>query len=280
MMNTVAEIGINYAFGEDRKDFHKNVITLIDIAAVAGCTHVKFQKRNPIATTPSHKMNEPKSVPWSKEKMTYIQYKQDIEFSIDEMGEFFDYARSKDLSPFASVWDIDSCHEMSDITSIGKIPSALLTNDRLLRAAHHSFPVRILSTGMSTEEEIEHAIEIYEPHILFHTNSTYPTPVPDLNMGYIYHLQEKYPDCEIGFSNHAFGIVPMIAATVTGITWVEFHLTLDHTYWGSDQSSSVEPIGALKLVRAIRNVEIAFAKGNCDRVLYPGEEKKRSDLRV
>jgi len=278
-MNIVAEVGINYAFGDDTSNFLKNVKDLIDIAAVSGCTHVKFQKRNPDVAVPESKKNSPKKVPWRREEITYLKYKKDIEFSLSDMRELFQYSKERGLVPFVSVWDKSSIQDMKFLSRMIKIPSAKLTDWDLLHSTRKEYEFRILSTGMSTEEEIEKAVDILDPQVIMHTNSTYPTPVEDLNMGYILHLKEKYPDKEIGFSNHAYGVEPLIASVFLGITWVEFHITLKHELWGSDQKSSVEPVGVFKVVKGLRDLELAIGKGNESRILYPGEENKRESLR-
>lgn len=279
MKGIVAEVGINYAFGSNPDLFIKNALDLIDLAAVAGCTHVKFQKRNPNMAVPENKKNSLKKVPWRINETTYLKYKQDIEFSALQMQKLFRYSLDKNIIPFASVWDSLSLQEMKFLTDIVKIPSAKLTDWELLKSARKEYPFRILSTGMSTEEEIEKAVDILNPQVIMHTNSTYPTPVEDLNMGYILHLKEKFPEREIGFSNHAYGIEPIIASRFLGVSWVEFHITLKHELWGSDQAASVEPVGIFKIIKGLRDLELAISKGNEPRILYPGEESKRESLR-
>ena len=278
-LNIIAEIGINYAYGKSTSGFIDNAKRLIDISAVAGCSHVKFQKRNPAIAVPENKKKDLKVVPWREGAISYLQYKYDIEFNINELEILFNYAVSRNIIPFSSAWDINSAELMSSLSNIVKIPSAKLTNDALLKVSRENFKFRILSTGMSTEEEIERAVNILNPQVILHTNSTYPTPVEDLNMGYIKHLQKKFPNKEIGFSNHAYGIEPIIASTVLGINWIEFHITENHNYWGSDQASSVEPVGVFKLIKGIRDIGLAFNKGDGDRVLFSGEDKKKESLR-
>ena len=278
-ISIVAEIGLNYAFGKDKEAFIDNAKRLIDIASVSKCSHVKFQKRNPDIAVPKNQKNKEKVVPWRIKPTTYLQYKVDIEFSMEEMEELFDYSREMEMIPFASVWDIPSAQDMSKITNVAKIPSAKLTERSLLVTTKNLFDYRLLSTGMSTENEIENAVSLLDPKVIFHTNSTYPTPVENMNMGYISHLIEKYPERSIGFSNHAYGIEPMIASSILGVKWIEFHITENHSNWGSDQHSSIEPVGVFKLVKGLRDIQVAFGSGNCNRILYPGEIEKRNTLR-
>lgn len=274
----VSEIGLNYAFGKDKSEFVNNAKRLIDISRVAGITHVKLQKRNPDLSVPEDQKSKPKTVPWRTEPITYLQYKKDIEFGFEDYVDLISYAVHKGVVLFASVWDIDSAKFMSQFSHIVKIPSAKLTDHDLLRYCKKNFTQRLLSTGMSTEEEIEQAIKILDPHVIFHTNSVYPSPVKDLNLGYIEWLREKYPDKEIGLSSHYYGLVPAMASIFLKATWVEFHITENHDYWGSDQKSSVEPNGVFKLTKGIRDLEKAY-QGKEARIIYPGEEAKRKSLR-
>ena len=270
----VAEIGINH-----NGDLNK-ALRLIRIAAAAGCDFVKFQKRDPDTCVPEAKKLEPKSVPWSKDTMTYLDYKKFLEFGAGDYTRLFKEAESNNIGIFASVWDIPSAKFMKNRTSICKIPSALITDTELLAYCCSHFESRIMSTGMSTQEEIQIAIDMLEPTVVMHTNSVYPTPIEDLNLGYITYLQRMYPgQFEVGFSSHYYGIVPCFAAVAIGASWVEVHLCENHADWGSDQSSSVEPAGLLKLVKGIRDLEKALSKGDEHRVPYPGEEVKRAALR-
>ncbi len=269
----VAEIGINHNgyIGDAQK--------MIDVAAVAGCDAVKLQKRNPYACVPEDQKNKPKRVPWRKEETTYLQYKLDTEFSMEEYHFLHKYAKEKGIDLFASVWDISSARDMMAITNVVKIPSAKITDMELLEFCNDKFSLKLMSTGMSTQEEIDRAVKVFEPNVIFHTNSVYPSPIKDLNFGYIRYLMDNYSSYEIGYSNHYFGLVPMFAAVAMGCTWIEFHITLDRYSWGSDQLSSVEPAGVFKLVKGIRDIEMALDKGFEPRTLYPGEEKKRDSLR-
>ncbi len=271
-INIIAEIGINHNGSVDKAK------RLIDIASVAGCDYVKFQKRDPDICVPDEQKNKSKRVPWRSDETTYLQYKKDIEFQNLEYNELIDYSFRKGLFLFSSVWDISSCKFMSKLTDTVKIPSAQITNIELLKKCKGLFKRRIMSTGMSTEKEIEKAVETLNPQVIMHTNSTYPCSVENLNLKYIEHLKEKFPEKEIGYSNHFFGLMPCFASVALGSKWVEVHICEDHRDWGSDQSSSVEPIGLFKLVRGIRDLEQSL-KGNNDRVIYKGEEEKRKTLR-
>lgn len=269
----IAEIGINH---NGEVEVAK---ILMDIAKIAGCDFVKFQKRNPDVCVPESQKNKMKKVPWSEKEITYLQYKKDIEFNKEEYKELFYYAETIGIGMFASIWDLDSARFMKEFTDIAKIPSALLTDWDLLDFCRENFNERILSTGISTEEEIENAVLAFQPTVLLHTNSSYPTPIEDLNFGYIPWLQKKYPNIDVGYSNHYYGIVPMFASVAMGCSWIEFHITLNHETWGSDQASSIEPSGVFKLVKGIRDIELALEKGYEPRVVYHSEFSKRESLR-
>ena len=168
---------------------------------------------------------------------------------------------------------------MKKYTRIGKIGSASITDLELCRAAREAFDELIISTGMSTEEEIEKCIEACKPDVIMHTNSTYPCPVEELNLKYINWLEKKYPDKEIGYSGHEYGLMTTFAAVAMGSTWVERHITLDRNMWGSDHSSSIEPSGLFKLVKGIRAIGDATKHPPGERILFPGELKKKESLR-
>jgi N-acetylneuraminate synthase len=266
----IAEIGINHNGSIDTAK------KLIDVAALAGCDYVKFQKRNPELCVPDHQKNKLKSTPWGE--MTYLDYKYKIEFNHDQFEQVFDYCDSKKIKCFASVWDIDSVDFMFKYIDIAKIPSALITNLDLCEYARQKNEELLISTGMSTEEEIERCVAACSPDVIFHTNSTYPSPVSELNLSYITWLKDKYPYSIIGYSGHEFGLVPTFAAVVMGAKYIERHITLDRTMWGSDQMASVEPAGLIKMIKAIRDIEASVGEGG-PRVLLEGEKSKRQSLR-
>lgn len=265
----IAEIGINH---NGSLDLAKK---LIDIAAFAECDFVKFQKRTPDLCVPSAQKSKPKKTPWGE--MTYLEYKKRLEFGFDEYREIDRYCVARGIQWFASVWDLPSVDFMRRFTDIVKVPSAMLTNEPLLEACRRGFKTVILSTGMSTEAEVGRAVEIGRPDVIMHTNSSYPARVEELNLSYISHLREKFPDASIGYSGHEFGLVTTFAATVLGAEWVERHVTIDRTMWGSDHIASVEPGGLLKLCRGIRAIEASMGEPG-DRVVYPSELEKRESL--
>jgi len=269
-VNIIAEIGINH---NGDVNIAKN---LIDVASVAGCDYVKFQKRTPELCVPEDQKNKMRETPWGK--ITYLEYKEKTEFGKKEYDEIAKYCEERDIKWFASVWDTESVDFMKNYVDITKVPSALITNKELLKSARNSVGYFMLSTGMSTEEEIDKAIEIGNPNLIFHTNATYPCPVDELNMNYIDWLKRKHPTKEIGYSGHEFGLVPTFVAVSMGVTWVERHITLERTMWGSDHIASIEPGGLIKMTKAIRDIEKTFGKSGPRKVLG-GELEKRKSLR-
>jgi N-acetylneuraminate synthase len=253
----IAEIGINH--NGDLNIAKK----LIDIAALSGCDAVKFQKRNPDVCVPDHQKNVMRDTPWGT--MTYLEYKYKIEFGKPEYDEIDQYCKEKGISWSASPWDLDSLDFLNqyDLPFI-KLPSAMLTNYELIKKCTQSGKKLILSTGMSTEEEIDTAIELVKrftnDFAILHCNSTYPAPLNELNLSTIKTLKDKY-DCEIGYSGHEFRIGTTVASIYLGATIIERHITLDRTMWGTDHLSSVEPQGLIKLVKGIRELEEAFGDG-------------------
>jgi N-acetylneuraminate synthase len=253
----IAEIGINH-------NGDLNIAKrLIDIAALSGCDAVKFQKRNPDVCVPEHQKNVMRDTPWGT--MTYLDYKYKVEFEKTEYDEIDSYCKEKGIAWSASPWDLDSLEFLNqyDLPFI-KLPSAMLTNIPLIEACAKSGKKVILSTGMSTEEEIDEAINIIKHYTdnfaILHCNSTYPAPLNELNLSTITTLKDKY-NCEVGYSGHEFRIGTTVASVYLGATIIERHITLDRTMWGTDHLCSVEPQGLIKLVKGIRELEEAFGDG-------------------
>tara|TARA_S200002703_G_scaffold22999_1_gene19756 strand:- start:13847 stop:14698 length:852 start_codon:yes stop_codon:yes gene_type:complete len=260
----IGEIGINH---QGDINIAKR---LIDIAAAAGCDAVKFQKRNPDICVPEHQKSTPRK--WQGKEMTYLEYKYKVEFGKKEYDEIDEYCKQQGISWSASPWDMDSLKFLSqyDIPFI-KLPSAMLTDDNLLEECISTGKRIIFSTGMSTQEEIDHAVNIlrkaktkYNNPIkigLLHCNSTYPAPIEELNLSGIKTLTNMYPDFEIGYSGHEFRLGTSVAAIYLGASIIERHITLDRTMEGSDHMASIEPQGLFKLVSGIRELEKAYGDG-------------------
>ncbi len=265
----IAEIGINH---NGDLDLCKKII---DSAVIAGCDFVKFQKRNPDICVPEDQKSKIRRTPWGE--MSYLDYKWKIEFGKNEFDEIDRYCKEKKIGWFASVWDKDSTDFMSNYIDITKIPSALITNEELVKYAREKFRYLIISTGMSTEKQIQKCIKLCSPDVIMHTNSTYPSPIEELNLEYITFLKNKYGK-EVGYSGHEYGLVTTFASIPLGVSWIERHVTLDRTLWGSDHLASVEPSGLFKLVKGIRDIEKALG-GNEERKLNPSELTKLKSLR-
>ena len=271
MVKIISEIGINH---NGSMDLCKQLIML---SKVAGADYAKIQKRNPDVCVPEHQKSKRRMTPWGE--MSYLEYKHRMEFSEEQIKELCEYSRNIGIEFFASVWDLDSVKVMAKYTRIAKIGSALITDLELCRAAREAFDTLIISTGMSTEEEVLACIDACNPDVVMHTNSTYPCPTEDLNLRYIEWLQQHHPNREIGYSGHEYGLVTSYAAVAMGATWVERHVTLDRNMWGSDQSSSIEPSGLIKLVKGIRDIEQATKYEPGPRRQFEGENAKRTSLR-
>ena len=267
----IAEIGINH---NGSLDVAKR---LIDIAAVAGCDSVKFQKRNPDVCVPEHQKKVMRDTPWGR--MTYLDYKYKVEFGRHDYDEIDRYCKEKEIAWTASPWDLDSLNFLVtyDVPYI-KMPSAMLTNLELLKAAAATGKRVVISTGMSTLEEIDAAVEILQgtDFAMLHCNSTYPAPLEELNLSCIKTLKERY-NCEVGYSGHEFRLGTSVAAVYLGASIIERHITLDRTMWGSDHMSSVEPQGLIKLVKGIRELELAYGDG--EKRVTEGEKPIRKKLR-
>ena len=269
MVKIISEIGINHNGSMEKCK------QLIMLSKVAGADYVKIQKRNPDICVPEHQKTKRRITPWGE--MSYLEYKYRMEFSEEQIKELCEYSKNLGIEFFASVWDVDSAKLMAKYTCIGKLGSASITDHELCRVTRELFDTVIISTGMSTEEEVEAAVRAAKPDVILHTNSTYPCPVEDLNLRYIEHLKSKFGDkAEIGWSGHEYGLVTTFAAVAMGAKWVERHVTLDRNMWGSDQKSSIEPSGLIKLVKGIRDIEKATQYKPGPRKQFAGEkcEKK------
>lgn len=271
----IAEIGINH---NGSMELCKQLIL---VAKVSGADYVKLQKREPDICVPDEQKSKIRNTPWGE--MTYLEYKKMIEFNEEQIVELIEYSKNIGIELFASVWDKESVDVMARHSRIGKIGSALITNIDLCKYAREKFDTLIISTGMSTEKEIEDCIIACSPDVIMHSNSTYPCPVSDLNLRYIEHLKSKWitsdNNVEIGYSGHEYGLVTTFAAVSMGVTWVERHITLDQNMWGSDQKSSVCPSGFIKLVKGIRDIESACQYPPGPRKVFEGEYLKRKSLR-
>ena len=267
----VAEIGINH---NGSVEVAKQ---LIDAAKHSGVDAVKFQKRTPELCVPEHQRSQMKDTPWGY--ITYLDYRYKVEFDEEAYREIDRYAKELEIDWFASSWDVPSLHFMEKFDPpTHKIPSALLTDHELLRAHHETGKPIILSTGMSTMEQIQEAVDILgeENLVLCHTTSSYPCPPEELNLRMINTLKEKF-NCPIGYSGHEVGLVPSAIAVALGASLVERHITLDRAMWGSDQSASVEPQGISTLVKYIRVTEKSLGDGV--KQVYDSEQSSLRKLR-
>ncbi len=267
----IAEIGINHngdlAIAKQ----------LIDAAVVAGCDAVKFQKRTPERCVPPQQRDVMRETPWGL--MTYLEYRHRVEFGAEEYAEIDRYCRERGITWFASVWDEESVDFLEAFDPVCyKIPSAALTDRALLQRVKATGRPVILSTGMSTLEEIQDAVACLgtEGLLLMHTTSTYPCRPEELNLRVIPALQAHF-DCPVGYSGHEVGLQTTYAAVALGACAVERHITLDRAMWGSDQAASVEPWGLMRLVRDIRIIEKALGDGV--KRVYESELAARARLR-
>jgi N-acetylneuraminate synthase len=267
----VAEIGINH---NGDLEIAKR---MIDAAVHAGVDAVKFQKRTPELSTPPEQQKQMRETPWGY--ISYLEYRHKVEFSESEYREIDRYCKGKKIPWFASVWDEQAVDFMGNFdTPVYKIPSASLTDHNLLRHARHTDKPLILSTGMSTMEEIRAAVKVTgtKDLVITHCTSTYPCEPNQLNMRVINALRDEFP-CPIGYSGHEVGLVPPVVAVSLGACMVERHLTLDRAMWGSDQAASVEPGGFDRLVMYIRVCEESLGDGF--KRVYESEKPSLKKLR-
>lgn len=268
----IAEIGIN----------HNGDIALakklIDTAIIAGCDAVKFQKRTIDKVYSKELLDSPRQSPWGT---TQREQKEGLEFGKAEYDIIDTYCKEKGIAWYASAWDIDSQKFLQQYDcTYNKVASAMLTNDELLREIASEGKYTFIATGMSTFEEIDHAVEIFEkancPYELMHCNSTYPMPIEDANLKMIRVLADVYK-CKVGYSGHETGTLVSTCAVAAGATSIERHITVDKTMYGSDQKASIEPYELCKLVKDIRDTEKIMGTG--EKVLSEAEKAVRKKLR-
>lgn len=255
-IETVAEIGIN---ANGSMDIVKR---MIDVAASSGCDYVKFQKRNVEVVYTEQELNTPRKSPWGE---TFRDQKLGLEFTRSQYEEIASYCKGK-IGWFASPWDFDSLKFLVSFPSCKfiKIPSALITDEKMLSCCRNFNRKVILSTGMSTMDMVDNAVKILgedKIYCIMHCTSTYPSQPSELNLNCITTLKKKYPWAKIGFSNHSPGIIYMPIASALGAEMIEFHITLDRTMYGSDQASSIEPEGVFKLNKYLQGVQQAMGDG-------------------
>lgn len=268
----IAEVGINH---NGSVEIAKK---LISEAAAAGCDAVKFQKRTPELCVPKDQWYLERDTPWGR--MTYIDYRHKIEFGKAEYEEIDFHCKLRGIDWFVSCWDEEAVDfmEMFD-TPVYKMASASLTDFALISKVKATGKPYILSTGMSTMEEITAATDKFglDKVLIAHSTSAYPCPPKELNLKMINTLEEMYPETPIGYSGHETGLSPTVCAVALGATFVERHFTLDRAMWGSDHAASVEPQGMQRLVRDIRDFEIAIGDGI--KKVYESEMSARKRLR-
>jgi N-acetylneuraminate synthase len=251
----VAEIGINH--NGDINTTKK----LIDAAMLAGCDAVKFQKRTVDVVYTAEELARPRENPFGA---TNGDLKRGLEFGVEQYKEIDRYCADKGIMWYVSCWDEASVDFMEENfeTPCYKIASASLTDDNLLRYHLQTERPIIISTGMSTIEQVDHAVDVLgkENLIILHCTSTYPSKVEELNLRVIDTLKQRY-DVPIGYSGHEVGLATTLAAVALGSCMVERHITLDRAMWGSDQAASIEPSGFARMVKDIRAIETSMGDG-------------------
>ncbi len=267
----VAEIGINH---NGDVELAKK---LIDASILAGCDAVKFQKRTVDVVYTAEELARPRENPFGA---TNGDLKRGLEFGKAEYDEIDRYCREKGILWYVSCWDegaVDFIEENYDMACY-KIASASITDDNLLRHHLNTGKPIIISTGMSTLEQIDHTVEVLgkDNLVILHCTSTYPSKLSELNLRGIKTLEDRY-GVPVGYSGHEVGLATSLAAATLGACMIERHITLDRAMWGSDQAASIEPHGFSRLVKDIRAVEEAMGDGV--KVVYDSEKPIIEKLR-
>ena len=251
----IAEIGINH--NGDIKIAEE----MIRAAKNAGVSAVKFQKRTPLLCVPPEERSKMRETPWGY--ITYLEYREHVEFGKEEYTRIDELCRELEIDWFASVWDEEAIDFLEQFTPIAyKVPSASLTDTGLVEKLNATGRPIILSTGMSTMEQIRESVSHFDIDRLAitHATSAYPCDPKELNLRMVETLSAEF-DCPVGYSGHEVGLIPSVVAVGLGATIIERHFTLDRAMWGTDQSASVEPSGMARLVKYIRVTEQALGDG-------------------
>lgn len=268
----IGEIGINH---NGNLEIAKK---MIEGAKQAGCNAVKFQKRTPELCVPKDQWNLERDTPWGR--ISYLEYRHKVEFGQKEYEEIDRYCKELGIIWFASCWDEPSVDFIEQFNPpLYKTPSASLTDFELLKKHKALNKPIMMSTGMSTMEQIEAAVNFFgtDNLLLAHATSSYPCKNEELNLRMIETLRKKYPTIPIGYSGHEVGLAPTWAAVALGACFVERHITLDRAMWGTDQAASVEMGGLQRLVSNIRDIEIALGDGI--KKVYESERSQIQKLR-
>jgi len=267
----IAEIGINHNGDlETAKD-------MILSAKDTGADAVKFQKRTPELCVPKEQRDIMRETPWGY--ITYMEYREKVEFDESDYNKIDQFCKENKIDWFVSVWDENSVDIIEQFSPVCyKLPSASLTDHALLKKVRNTGRPMIISTGMSTPEQIESAVQVVglDDLAILHSTSCYPCDPDELNLKMITTLKNKY-DCPIGYSGHEVGLIPSVIAIGLGANIVERHFTLDRAMWGSDQAASVEPGGFRRLVKYIRVTEMALGDGV--KCVYDSEKSSMKKLR-
>ncbi len=268
----IAEIGINH--NGDMKIAKQ----LIDMAKDAGCDAVKFQKRDLNIVYSKEELNSDRESPWGGK---FIDQKKGLEFEKPEYDEINKYCKDIDIEWFASAWDSNSLKFLDQYNlKYNKIASALITHKEFLNDVAKRKKYTFISTGMSTYQMIDDAVEIFKkndcPFELMHCVSAYPCPEEILNLNIIERLKQKY-NCKVGYSGHEAGVVPSVVATTYGISSLERHITLDRSMYGSDQAASLAEQGLRNLVNSVKKVSVV--KGSSDKKMFDQEVPIAKKLR-
>jgi len=268
----IAEIGINHNgdLGIAKQ--------MIEAAVHAGADAVKFQKRTPEICTPPEQQKQMRETPWGY--ITYLDYRYKVEFNEEQYREIERHCKAKGVAWMASVWDEPSVDFMEQFdTPAYKVPSASLTDHNLLKYVRKTGKPVIISTGMSSMDQIHKAAKLIgtDDLVIMHCTSTYPCEPEELNLNMVGTLRGEFPRVPIGYSGHEVGLVPSAVAVALGACMVERHLTLDRAMWGSDQAASVEPAGFERLIKYIRVTESSLGDGV--KKVYESEKASMKKLR-
>ena len=228
-----------------------------------GFDYVKFQKRDLNICIPEEVKYQERQSPWGR--ITYIEYKKKIEFTRKSYDLINNFCKKNKISFLCSAWDLNSLKFLKKYKfKINKIPSALITNLKFLDAVAKQKKKTLISTGMSTMRDISKAVKIFRKNkcnfVLMHCISEYPCPEYKLNLNMILTLKKKFK-CEVGYSGHETSVSPSLFAWSLGADYIERHITLDRSMWGTDQAASLEEQGMRTLSNTLQKAPNLLGNG-------------------
>lgn len=272
-MIIIGEIGINH--NGDVEIAKK----LMSMAKKCGADYVKFQKRDIDTVYTKQFLDSPRESPWGD---TQRHQKEGLEFIARQYDEIDEYSKQIGIPWFASCWDVQSLYFVHNYNPpFHKIASPMLTHRKFIHEVASLGKKTLISCGGSTWLDIDYAVEVFlgsgTDFVLMHCVSEYPCPDEHVNLAMLQELKKRYPYVEVGYSNHSPGIESCVGASYLGASFIECHITLDRSMYGSDQSASLERRGLELVCKYAKNAQKIIGDGI--RIIRDAEKVNMAKMR-